>query len=183
MPSAPSRCQSPLFPIPQLETSHLTLPSKLPSSEFFPEELLFFLPICCELSRLCCHGHSLLLSSYLHRIGRKENSACSACGHPLQDLNHLLLDCPASEPLRKSIFGSSLSLFSIYGPDLGVWPNCWISAEFLRAPIPRKGSGSTTTKPTLSSLHQAIKFDCFFCHCQSFNVKLYFEQILALLPK
>ena len=38
-----------------------------------------------------------------------------------------------------------LSLFLIYGPDLGVWPNCWVSAEFLRAPIPRKRSGSTTT--------------------------------------
>ena len=38
-----------------------------------------------------------------------------------------------------------LSLFSIYGPDLGVWVDCWVSAEFLRAPIPRKGSGSTTT--------------------------------------
>ena len=38
-----------------------------------------------------------------------------------------------------------LSLLSIYGPDLGVWPNCWVSSEFLRAPIPRKGSGSTTT--------------------------------------
>ena len=42
-----------------------------------------------------------------------------------------------------------LSLFSIYGPDLGVWPDCWVSAEFLRAPIPRKGSGSTTTTTTL----------------------------------
>ena len=89
------------------------------------EELLLSRPFHCELYRLRCHGHSLLLSSYLHRISRKENSACSACGHPLQDLNHLLLDCPASEPLRKSIFGSSLSLFLIYGPDLGVWPDCW----------------------------------------------------------
>ena len=41
-----------------------------------------------------------------------------------------------------------LSLFSIYGPDLGVWPDCWVSAEFLRAPILRKGSGSTTTTTT-----------------------------------
>ena len=76
------------------------------------------------LSRLRCHGHSLLLSSYLHRISRKENSDCSACGHPLQDLNHLLLDCPASEPLRKSIFGSSLYSRSMvqtlgYGPTVG----------------------------------------------------------------
>ena len=107
------------------------------------EELLLSRPICCELSRLRCHGHSLLLSSYLDRISRKENSACSACRHPLQELNHLLLDCPASEPLRKSIFGSSL--FLSCGPDLGVWPDYWVSAEFLRTPIPRKGSGSTTT--------------------------------------
>ena len=41
-----------------------------------------------------------------------------------------------------------LYLFSIYGPDLGVWPDCWVSAEFFRAPIPRKGSGSTTTTTT-----------------------------------
>ena len=77
------------------------------------EELLLSRPIRCELSRLRCHGHSLLLSSYLHRKSRKENSACSACGHPLQDLNHFLLDCPASEPLRKSIFGSSLSILDL----------------------------------------------------------------------
>ena len=38
-----------------------------------------------------------------------------------------------------------LSLFLIYGPDLDVWPDCWVSAEFLHAPVPRKGSGSTTT--------------------------------------
>ena len=56
------------------------------------EELLLSRPICCELSHFRCHGHSLLLSSYLHRISWNENYACSACGHPLQDLNHLLLD-------------------------------------------------------------------------------------------
>ena len=41
-----------------------------------------------------------------------------------------------------------LSLFLTHGPDLGVWSDCWVSAEFLRAPIPRKGSGSTTTTTT-----------------------------------
>ena len=124
-------------------TSHSHLNFQVP--EVFLEELLLSRPIRCELSRLRYHGHSLLLSSYLHRISRKENSACSACGHSLQDLNRLLLDYPASKPLRESIFGTSLSLFLIYGPDLGVWPDCWVSAEFLRAPIPRKGSGSTST--------------------------------------
>ena len=72
-----------------------------------------------KLSRLRCHGHSLLLSSYLHRISRKENSACSACGHPPQNLNHLL-DCPASEPLRKCIFGSSLSILDLWSRPWGV---------------------------------------------------------------
>ena len=43
-----------------------------------------------------------------------------------------------------------LSLFLTYGPDLAVRPDCWVSAVFLRAPIPRKGSGSTTA--TTSSL-------------------------------
>ena len=32
-------------------------------------------------SRLRCNGHSLLLGSYLFRIGRTENPSCSACGH------------------------------------------------------------------------------------------------------
>ena len=42
------------------------------------EELLLSRPIHCELSSFRCHGHSLLFSSYLHRISRKENSACIA---------------------------------------------------------------------------------------------------------
>ena len=96
--------------------SHLNL--QVP--EVFLKELLLSGFIRCELSRLRCHGHSLLLSSYLHRISRKENSANSACGHPLQDLNHLLLDCPASEPLCKSIFGSSLSILDLWSKPWGV---------------------------------------------------------------
>ena len=122
-------CHSPLnFQVPEVSSEKLLLSRSIRS----------------ELSRLRCHGHSLLLTSYLHRISRKENSACSACGHPLQDLNHLLLDCPAPDPFA-DLSLAPLFLFSIYGPDLGVWPDCWVSAEFLRAPIPRKGSGSTTT--------------------------------------
>ena len=35
----------------------------------------------CVLSRLRCNGHSLLLGSYLSRIGRIENPFCSASGH------------------------------------------------------------------------------------------------------
>ena len=98
--------------------SHSHLNFQVP--EVSSEELLLSRSIRSELSRLRCHGHSLLLSSYLHRISRKENSDCSACGHPLQNLNHLLLDCPASEPLRKSIFGSSLSILDLWSRPWGV---------------------------------------------------------------
>ena len=59
------------------------------SSKFFDtqvssistEELVLPRHARCVLSRLCCNGHSLLLGSYLSRIGRIENPSCSACGH------------------------------------------------------------------------------------------------------
>jgi len=62
-------------------------------------------------------GHSLLLSSYL-RIKRKENSSCSACGHLLQDLTHLIFDCPASE-LLGALSSALLFPFLTSGRDLG----------------------------------------------------------------
>jgi len=84
------------------------------------------------------HGHIHHLSSYLCKIKRKENSSCSACGHSLQDLTYLLLDCPASEP----VCAPSLALLL---PLLFSGPGYWVSVDFIHAPIPRKGSGSTTT--------------------------------------
>ena len=56
------------------------------------------------LSRLRCNGHSLLLGSYISTIGRIENPSCSACGHSSQDTSHLILHCPATESLRRSLF-------------------------------------------------------------------------------
>jgi len=69
-----------------------------------------------------------------------KNSSCSACGHPLQDLTHLLFDCPASELLRRAIFGNTSSIFDLWSRPWGVVR----LLEFLHAPIPRKGSDSTT---------------------------------------
>ena len=64
----------------------------------------------CALSRFRCNGHSLLLSSYLSRIGSVKNPSCSACGHPFHDTSHLILHCPATDCLYCSLFGESLSL-------------------------------------------------------------------------
>jgi len=70
-----------------------------------------------ELSRLCCHGPSLPLSSYLCRIKQKANSSCSDHGYHLQHLTHLLLDCLASEPFRRAIFGTTSSILDLwFGP-------------------------------------------------------------------
>ena len=72
------------------------------------------------LSRLGCNGHSLLLSSYLSRIGRIENPSCSACGHPSQDTCHLVRHSPATDSLRRSLFGDCLSLYDLWSRSWGV---------------------------------------------------------------
>ena len=69
------------------------------SSKFFDtqvpsistEELVLPRHARCVLSRLRCNGHSLLLGSYLSRIGRIERPSCSACGHSSQGTFHLIL--------------------------------------------------------------------------------------------
>ena len=72
------------------------------------------------LSRLRCNGHSLLLGSYLSRISRTENPSCSACGHSFQDTSHLILHCPATDSLRRSLFGDSLFLYDPWSRPWGV---------------------------------------------------------------
>ena len=94
----------------------------------------------CAFSRLCCNGHSLLLSYYLPRIGRIENPLCSVCGHPSEDTSHLILYCPVADSLRHSLFGDSLSTTS--GPGHGMFPGFWGSMVFHNAHIPQKGSGN-----------------------------------------
>ena len=61
-------------------------------------------------SRLRCQGHNLLLSSYLSSIGRIYDSSCSACVHLSQHISHLILYYAATDFLRRTHFGDSLSL-------------------------------------------------------------------------
>ena len=74
----------------------------------------------CVLFCLRCNGHSLLLGSYLSRIGRIENLSSSPCGHSYQDTSHLILHCPATNSLRRSLFGDSLSLYDLWSRTWGV---------------------------------------------------------------
>ena len=94
----------------------------------------------CVLSRVRCNGHSLLLSFYLSRIGRIENPSCSGCGHSSQHTSHLILPCPATDSLPRSLFGDSLSLYDL-------WSRPWEVARLLGlhgllpCPHPSEGVG------------------------------------------
>ena len=85
-----------------------------------PEELTLPRFACCALSRLRCNGHSTLLNSYLHRVGRAETSSCSNCGSEPQDLLHFVLDCPVLVHLRRAIFGHTPSVLDLWSRPWGV---------------------------------------------------------------
>ena len=82
------------------------------------------------------------LHECLYAKRSSQNCSTTKNAQPLYFLVNLLCLAPLSQIL-------------IYGPDLGVWPDNWVSAEFFRATIPRKGSGSTTT--TISTNRKAFQ--------------------------
>ena len=94
----------------------------------------------CVLSRLRCNEHSLLLGSYLSRIGRIENPSCSACEHSSQDPSHLILHCPATDCLHRSLFGDSLSLYDLWSRRWGVTRLLGLHGH-LPCPHPSEGVG------------------------------------------
>ena len=102
------------------------------SSKFFDtqvssistEKLVLPCHACCVLFGLHFNRHSLLLSSYLSRIGRIKNTSCNTCGHLSQDTTHLILHCPATDSLCCSLFGDSLSLYNL-------WSRHWRVSRFL----------------------------------------------------
>ena len=113
----------------------------------------------CVLSHLRCNGHSLLLGSYLSRIGRTENPSCSACGHSSR--TPLISFCAVQ--LRTLCAAHSLAtlfLFTTSGPDPGELLGFWGSMVFRHAPIPRKGSGKQQQQQGVSkvSIHFQISF-------------------------
>ena len=116
------------------------------SSKFFDtqvpsissKELVLLHHACYVLSRLCWNGHSLLLSSYLSRIGRIENLCCSACGHSPHCTFHIILYCPVMDSLCHSLFGDFLSLYEL-------WSRRWRVARLLglhgHLPCPHPSEG------------------------------------------
>ena len=108
----------------------------------FTEELVLPRHARCVLSRLRCNGHSLLLGSYLSRIGRIENSSCSACGHSSQDISHLILHCPATDSAPLTFWRLSVSLLPLV-QTLGSCPAS--GAPWSPAMPPSLGRGRVTS--------------------------------------
>jgi len=89
----------------------------------------------CELSR----SQPLFVLSSMQ--DKTDEFFCSVCGHPLKDLTHLLLDCPASKPLRHGIFGTTF-IFDR-------WSKPWVVARLLsfrevNSTLPSLGRGRVT---------------------------------------
>ena len=103
-----SRIHSCLFSHWRRTVSSKFFDSQVPSIS--TEERVFPHHARCVLSCLRCNGHSLLLSSYLFGIDRIENHSCSAYRHSSQNTSHLILSCPATDSLRRSLYGNSDSL-------------------------------------------------------------------------
>ena len=103
-----SRIHSSLFSDWRRTVSSKFFDTQVPSVS--TEELVLPRQTRCVLYRLRCNGHSLLLSFNISRIGRIENPSCSACGHPSQNIPHLLLHCPATDFWRRLLFDGFLFL-------------------------------------------------------------------------
>ena len=92
----------------------------------------------CVLSHLRYSGHSLLFGSYFSRICRIENPSSSVCGHSSQDTSHLILHCPATDSLRHSLFGDSLSLYDLWSRP---WKVAWLLGLHGLPPCPHLSKG------------------------------------------
>ena len=80
--------------------------------------------LCSLITPLCSHSSTLQWTQpsveLLSRIDRIENPSCSTCRHSSQDTSHLIPHCPASDFLRHSLFGDSLSLYDLWSRPWGV---------------------------------------------------------------
>ena len=93
------------------------------------------------LSRLRHNGHSLLLGSYLSRIGR-ELRILPAAPVDTRPMTPLISFCTVQlRTLFAAYSLATLYLSTTSGPDPGELPGFWGSMVFFHAPIPRKGSG------------------------------------------
>ena len=108
---------------------------------FPPRNLCFYVLLAVFSLIFAATDTSLLLSSYLSRIGRIENPSCSACG--TRPRTPLISFCTAQP--RTLCFARSMAIFCLCttsGPSPEEFPSFWGFMVFRRQPVPRKGSGN-----------------------------------------
>ena len=126
------------------------------------------------------------LSSYLSRIGRIENPSCSDCEHLSQDISHLILHCPATDSLRRSLFDDCLSLYDL-------WSRPWGVARLLGlhglppCPHPSEGSGNQQQQqqPGEARVEIDVSLDTFALvsnyHCFKVSASIFHFLLSAIL--
>ena len=159
-PLAPSSIPCSLSPlIPHIHSCLISDWRRTVSSKFFDkqvpsistEELVLPRHAHCVLSRLRCNKHSLLVGSYLSRIGRIENPSCSAVD--TRPRTALISFCTVQQRTPCAAYSlAALCFFTTSGPDPGELPGFWGSMVFRHAPIPRKGSGNQQQPTTTGSV-------------------------------
>ena len=125
----------------------------------------------CVFYRRCCNGYSILLNFCSCRIDKIENPLCSACGHPIQDTSHLILHCPATDFLSRSLFGNFFYRYDLW---YRLWRVAWLLGlhGFSHAPTPRKRSGSNNKSSCQSDklLYFLLLFPADLICIQEFNL-------------
>jgi len=81
------------------------------------------------------------------------DSSCSACEHQLQDLTHLLLHCPASEPLWRAIFVTTSSIFDFWSRP---WSGPTAGSPWNSSTPPSLGRGRVAPPPPPHSNHNVL---------------------------
>ena len=89
------------------------------SLQYLPRSLLSLAPLAVLSPVYAATGTALSLT-LISTVHRAETPSCSNCGSEPQDLSHLVLDCPVLDPLRRAIFGHTLSLLDLWSRPWGV---------------------------------------------------------------
>ena len=112
------------------------------SLKFFDTQVLSISTEKLVLSCVCYNGHSLLLSSYLSRIGRIERALPATPTDTCPRTPFISLCTVQLRTLCITHSLVTLCLFTTSGPGPGELPGLWGSLVFCHAPIPQKGSGN-----------------------------------------
>jgi len=113
-----------------------------------------FWPTSCERGR----DHTTMLRRQDVGAGLSGNERADSLAKTRATLPVTPVPCPLAPTIAKIRHPR----YSLWRQNLWAWPNCWVSVEFLHAPIPRKESGGTIT--TFSSVKSFFKIKvCIFC--------------------